>query len=533
MIVLKRLFSPGAGLYSRCVSRRGIIPSTPVANVPWTQSEQEKLLRLINDEYRDKIDGNLDVLVQHLQNTPINQKSRWTDTEWKRVSEHIRVEYLVPDKRINWDEVGRKFGRSGNAIMQARHVQNQKEQLTEARQLESARSVSATDKKALEDAIISCRDNSHKTDGQHDLDWDAVAKHMKRPLLDTLAIALNSRLPDHTYLEPSLLLKGCNTWTKAQLHRLKMFIRNNYNIDAQVDWDIVALYMHADSVDCAEAYDMMTRTIKMRQSSAAPEAALSSRKATWTADEATQLRKAVAAAEGLTTKPNWTQIAATLGGNRTGVSCRLKWTNLISQEQALDASASWTEPEIALLETTLASAARYEGIVPKLKLLLPKKTVTQIKVRLMSTRVASYCRSMNRKARSNFPELSKLVEHDLRANQGIVDWNKIGASLGIYPSICEAMYQHRTSRALVVSQGKGYKRWTEAEVSRFKVAVDKQLATHGVIKWHVVAYLVGSRNMTQCYNKYRGIMKKSAVASSSSEAAAATAKPADATAAST
>ncbi|KAJ2464018.1 hypothetical protein EV174_006869, partial [Coemansia sp. RSA 2320] len=223
--------------------------------------ESGKPAHLINAKRNHEIGGELDKAAQQKQNTYYNRRRRWTDAEWEGITDYIKTKYSG-SSRVDWDEVGRRFGRTVKSLEKIRRAQGRKQLQLESKQLASMSSVPAHEKQALVAAIAACRDKCHGPGEEPGLDWDAVAKHMKRPLLDTLAIALNSRLSDLAVLpESAAKIKHRTIWKKARQNRLQKFINENYDGGAQINWDIAALYMHADSIDCAEAYELMTPSI--------------------------------------------------------------------------------------------------------------------------------------------------------------------------------------------------------------------------------------------------------------------------------
>ncbi|KAJ1952201.1 hypothetical protein GGI12_006307, partial [Dipsacomyces acuminosporus] len=78
----------------------------------WTQSEQDKLIRIINAKYRDKVAGNWELVVQHIKDIPVNYRHPWTQKEHNDLALHIKTHYYQAGRRLNWTKIGRAFGRT-------------------------------------------------------------------------------------------------------------------------------------------------------------------------------------------------------------------------------------------------------------------------------------------------------------------------------------------------------------------------------------------------------------------------------------
>ncbi|KAJ2880002.1 hypothetical protein IWW38_006023, partial [Coemansia aciculifera] len=156
----------------------------------WTQGEQERLVRLINTEYRDKVAGDWDTVVEQLRATPTNYRRQWTEAERAQLATHIKSKYLAAGRPVDWDRVGRAFGRTVNAIRNTRYACTEQKREERRRQIAEEKSpprvpeVSEEEAGALRDAVLACR-----ADEQSPVDWDAVAGCLNRPILETLALA--------------------------------------------------------------------------------------------------------------------------------------------------------------------------------------------------------------------------------------------------------------------------------------------------------------------------------------------------------
>ncbi|KAJ2494593.1 hypothetical protein IWW47_004528, partial [Coemansia sp. RSA 2052] len=258
MLFLRRLARTNVNLHHQCrtIQSGPSASSSSSSGGTWTQGEQERLVRLINTEYRGKVSGDWDTVVQQLRETPANYRRHWTAAERAQLSTHIKMKYLATGRTVDWDRVGRAFGRTVNAIRNVRYVRTKQQKEEKRRTAEAAMAVtkvSAADTQALAAAISACRGEHHAAEDPTYVDWDAVANYMHRPVLDTLALAhaASNQIPTMSCLRAAARSKFPDDWPVARLQRLRSFILTHYPAsNASVDWDLAALYMRADSLDC-------------------------------------------------------------------------------------------------------------------------------------------------------------------------------------------------------------------------------------------------------------------------------------------
>ncbi|KAJ2863189.1 hypothetical protein GGH94_003774 [Coemansia aciculifera] len=512
MTLLRRFARANGGLEYRCCYRYRSSQTSPSANsVLWTQGEQERLVRLINTEYRGKVTGDWDTVVQQLRETPANYRRPWTAVERAQLSEHIKVKYLANGRNVDWDRVGRAFGRTVNSIKNVRYVRTKQQKEQRREQVEEAMPViSDSDAQALATAISMCHSEQHATGEPVGVDWDAVAKYMRRSVLDTLALAAASR---HIPALPSLQAIGRpkfpDGWPEARIQRLRTFILTHYPDNAPVDWNLAALYMHADSVDCVEAAQQSLQVDPVETTHDA-----SRRQSRWRADEIARLTAAVSEALAQKQPFHWRQIAEAIGGKRSPSACNCAWKRVQAAQKESEQPANWTSAELAQVESILTSLARYERPMPRLLQALPGKTVEQIQIQLHRSRsrisFGKALQGVNLKVR-------KLISAvDMATSGGLVDWRKVSAEIGLPPNVCESRYEALTARSVATAAGKSFAYWSAAELVCLKDAVSKQRDMRGHINWRVVAQLVGSKNRTQCCAKHHHMEKrKQAVATNS------------------
>ncbi|KAJ2745626.1 hypothetical protein GGI20_002009 [Coemansia sp. BCRC 34301] len=506
MILLRRLAYASSSLNHRC---RGIQSGSPASGgSTWTQGEQERLVRLINAEYRGKVSGDWDTVVQQLLETPPNYRRQWTAAERAQLSAHIKAKYLAAGRTVDWDRVGRAFGRTVNAIKNVRYVRTRQQKEDDKRRVAmeavAVAQVSAADAQALAAAISACHDEHHAADVPTNVDWDTVAKHLQRPLLDTLALAhtASSHIPTLSYLRTTAQPKFPNDWPVSRILHLLAFIRTHYpDGNASVDWNLAALYMHADSLDCVQAVQHSLLT-----DPAATGHGASRRQSRWQADEIALLSTAVSDAQASQQRVHWGQIAQVLGGKRSPSACISAWRRVEAAQRERQHPAVWTPAELSQLESILASLAPYERPMSQLLKALPDKTADQVQQQLHRTR-----------SRVNIKKAHQGIQHKLRnlrsvaekfvGSDGLVDWCKVSSEIGLPPNLCESKYEALVVRSIATASGKAHVYWSPAEVARLKAALSKRKDSSGHVNWRAVALLVGSRTATQCCAKYHHLKK--------------------------
>ncbi|KAJ2688283.1 hypothetical protein IWW39_002327 [Coemansia spiralis] len=468
MILLRRLARARGSLACRCCCRYRSSQPRPLAqSVIWTQGEQERLVRLINTEYRGKVTGDWDTVVQQLRETPANYRRPWTPTERAQLSEHIKIKYLANGRNVDWDRVGRAFGRTVNSLKNTRYVRTKEQKEQQREQVEKVKEeISDADVQALDAAISVCRSDQHAANGLDSVDWDSVAKHLQRSVLDSLALAAaaSSRIPALDSLLAAARPNFPSGWPEARIQRLRAFILTYYPNNAPIDWHLAALYMHADPIDCVEAAQ---QTLPADPSDVSLDT--SRRQSRWRADELSRLTAIVSEALAQQQPICWNQVSKALGGKRSSSACTSAWNRVYIAQKEQEQSADWTPAELALVETTLASVARYERPLSRLLKALPGKTVEQIKMQLHRTRSRlSYSKSLQ----GAHIEQRKLIAAVGKATSGgLIDWRKVSAEIGLPPNICESRHESITARSTATAAGKSYVYWSAAEVERLKDAV--------------------------------------------------------------
>ncbi|KAJ2421948.1 hypothetical protein GGF41_003677 [Coemansia sp. RSA 2531] len=514
MILLRRLARTNGSLEYRCCYRYRSSQTSPSASsVLWTQGEQERLVRLINTEYRGKVTGDWDTVVQQLRETPANYRRPWTEAERLQLSEHIKTKYLANGRNVDWDRVGRAFGRTVNSIKNVRYVRTKQQKEQRRLQVEQAIPViTDSDAQALTTAISACHSEQHAAGELVGVDWDAVAKYMQRSVLETLALAAAIRhIPALISLREIARPKFPDGWPVARIQRLRTFILTHYPDNAPVDWNLAALYMHADSVDCVEAAQ---QSLLVDPAEATRDA--SRRQSRWRADEIARLTAAVSKVLAQKQLINWRQIAESLGGKRSPSACNCAWRRVQAAQQESEHPANWTTAELAQVESILASLVRYERPIPRLLQALPGKTVEQIQIQLHRTRSRI---SFGKALQGVNIKVRKLISAvDMATSSGVVDWRKVSVEIGLPPNVCESRYESLTARSVATAAGKSFAYWSAAELACLKDAVSKQRDMRGHINWRVVAQLVGSKNRTQCCAKHHHMEKRQQAVATNSEA---------------
>ncbi|KAJ2735835.1 hypothetical protein IW152_001307 [Coemansia sp. BCRC 34962] len=505
MILLRQLILARSSLASHCCYRYRSSQPRPLAKgAVWTQGEQERLVRLINTEYRGKVTGDWDTVVQHLRETPANYRRPWTPTERAQLSEHIKTKYLVNGRNVDWDRVGRAFGRTVNSLKHTRYARTKQQKEQQQEQAKEAKEeISDADVQALDTAISASQSEQRTANGPAGVDWDAAAKHLQRSVMDSLALAAaaSSRVPALASLQAATRPSFPNGWPEARIQRLRTFILAHYPDNAPVDWNLAALYMHADPIDCVEAAQQSLPADPVNVSQDA-----SRRQSRWRADELSQLVAAVSEELAKQQPICWNQVSRALGGKRSPRACISAWDRMYIAQKEREQPTDWTPAELAIVKTTLASAARYEHLMSRLLKALPGKTAEQIKMQLhrMRSRI-----SYNKSLKGAHIEKRKLLAAvDKATSGGLVDWRKVSAEIGLPPSLCESRHESIAARSTATATGKSYVYWSAAEVERLKDAVKKQRDMRGHISWRVVAQIVGSKNRIQCCIKNHHMEKK-------------------------
>ncbi|KAJ2460226.1 hypothetical protein GGF42_000968 [Coemansia sp. RSA 2424] len=418
------------------------------------------------------------------------------------------MKYLATGRTVDWDRVGRAFGRTVNAIRNVRYVRTKQQKEEKRRTAEAAMAVtkvSAADTQELAAAISACRSEHHAAEDPAYVDWDAVANYMHRPVLDTLALAhaASNQIPTLSCLRVTARSKFPDDWPLARLQRLQSFILTHYPAsNASVDWDLAALYMCADPLDCVQAIQL-----GLLANPATASRGVSRRQSRWRAEEIALLSAAVSDALARQQQVHWGQVAKNLGGKRSPSACMGVWRRVEAAQRASQHPAAWTSAELTQVESILASLAPYERPMDRLLQALPGKTAEQIQLQLHRTRSRVSANKLHQGMQLKLRSLRSVVDKAIGSN-GVVDWRKVSEEVGLPPNLCESKYEALTARSVATAAGKAYTYWSAAELARLRAAVSRRQGMDGHVNWRAVAQLVGSRTATQCCAKNHHLKKR-------------------------
>ncbi|KAI8318555.1 hypothetical protein GQ54DRAFT_314390, partial [Martensiomyces pterosporus] len=130
----------------------------------WAQSEQDKLIRIINAKYRGRVAGNWDLVVQHIKDIPTNYRHAWTDEERAELVTHIRISYYLAGRKLNWTKIGRAFGRTGESCRLAYYMRKNVAGKGQVQEGASEAAQRGTDKMAAVEQALRSPGNSEMAD---------------------------------------------------------------------------------------------------------------------------------------------------------------------------------------------------------------------------------------------------------------------------------------------------------------------------------------------------------------------------------
>ncbi|KAJ2367012.1 hypothetical protein H4S01_002395 [Coemansia sp. RSA 2610] len=472
--------------------------------VEWTPEHTRDLVAHINAEYRGRVTGNWDLVVDKLQRLTAKHHFHWSCAELKQLEQHVQHTYLLAGRLVDWTAVAARFGRTPGACYAAftrtagylklltppvstpRMERRPVRTVSDAEVFEHAH--------ALRQAVAA---HTRRSGGPLAVDWDAIAGHLKRPVVDVLLLAQALQLRKDSWAQVALpapaTLRYPDGWDAPTLGRLRDFVHAQFGHAQSVDWDIVALYMGVDSASCASAH--VSSTLRSLGSVAAETAATQpvrsrSHLRKWTADEHARLDFATAHRTRFRT---WDDVARFVGNGRTRSACISAWS--FKRDRQVQKSAQWTRAELQKLESELlASGGATRLSSMRLAELFPNKSREQVRAQLRRTRVLLEYRKVRAAVAPDPQRLVDCCEAMVDPRTAQPDWHQVSAAMGISPAMCRKQYH-----ALAV-QASRRQPWSKHETQMLRDALDRvNKATPD--RWEVVAQLVGSRTPAQCLQR--------------------------------
>ncbi|KAJ2718190.1 hypothetical protein GGI07_005858 [Coemansia sp. Benny D115] len=480
-----------------CLRRSSTLTSRIRPSPDWSDSKKAELIKLINTSYRDKIAGDWDLVIRHIEDIPAKHQQIWTENESKRLGEYIHTNYVSKRIAIDWEQVARALGRSAQTCLTVYYTRASSSWNSDRR-----KQVEASDREALARIrpLMSRHSQAADRHGVVAVDWEHIAKEMEMPFADLLATVLRSG-GDAPELQPEHLppLKYPQDWSPEHLQRLKQFTLlqtgsaneppawhagSDTLVDSKVDTRQASLYMGVHLADCAEALEGYVRA----------GSGLKTKHREWSDSELERLKEACAQPKKY---PHWKQVAAYVGGGRSSMSCTSMWQRL--ENQKYEGLAKWTPEENARLEEYLLRCTPKRSHLNDLCKMFPDKERVQVRAQLSRIKVRVRMRTGYQLATQNSDKLQRLVA-EATSSDNIVDWNAVAKEMKVTPRICKRVYGNLTRKHNCRAT------WSDEEQARFAQALREGLDKPG-FSWNKISRIMSTRSVEQCISRHTYLKK--------------------------
>ncbi|KAJ2593261.1 hypothetical protein IWW49_000595 [Coemansia sp. RSA 1797] len=473
----------------------------------WTGGDTKKLIDYVNTNYRGKVSGDWDLVVQQIQGVAAKHNAEWTHTELIDLAQYVWHAYMRLGLMVDWDDVSLQFGRTQCACRAAidRHrklLRSDDVRLAAVTRIDPVAAakreyhkiMSLDEVQSYANALQRSIEQHTHSNGTKHVDWDSVANDTDRSVHDVVLIA--DGLVHHKlwsgFTPPSTSLEYPHDWSAETLQRMHHFISKHYMQEPSVNWDIVSLYMSIDAHSCADAHinstsQKMTPAIRSKRKSI-PKYQAVKKVRPWTAEEHERLEKAMTNRHAF---QSWADVAKYVGNDRTVNSCMVAW-HLKQQRQQ---PALWTDAEKDLLEAELMKPDKPSRHHARLILsLFPGKSLVQLQAQMAKARSKLHSRRVQKIVLDDSQRLLDAAAQLIDPSSGLPDWRRISQVVGVTPVMCRNMYNK------IKLRGARKKNWTGLELQRLTSALNN-VREERDSRWQIIAQLVGSRSPTQCLHK--------------------------------
>ncbi|KAJ1946502.1 hypothetical protein GGF37_001127 [Kickxella alabastrina] len=465
--------------------------STSCAWARWSAAEQKELIQMINNDFRGKIEGNWDLVAQHIRDVPINHWQTWSSAERKKLVDTVHQKYISKRRSINWERIGAEFNRTPDTCITVYYCKTV--EIREARDAAERGANSGGEDLARLWLAVSTRTGATDADGVTSIDWAAVARDLGRPLLDVLALAYRHGI---SHSSESLLprLAYPAKWPASRVQRLQAFVSENYLLStpipsfdpAPVDMNLASLFMGVHPADCAHAYESQIRV----------QSGIRAAHKAWQPEEIARLYEACTQRSKFRT---WDDISAHVG-TRSRSACYT--CHMRQQDNSDQGFAEWTAENIALIEQHIQESPKQKHILPELCKMFPEKSKIQVRNQLHRCKLRLHMRRVQKNAVSQPSYLESCVKSAEAAN-GSVDWRAVSQALAVPPQNCKKAYEDMQRKQFAPL------RWSREEVQRLMQTVEATKDKDDFC-WNVVSRAVSTRTPQQCSSKYGYQLAKTA-----------------------